>query len=157
VNVGGREQGCQPFTLNLLIARTTCPRLFPVINHCALSPTSPLSYFRFTALSILGSSLYLPRCTVRARPLLLSSAQLPVQNLCFQKRTSFISLDPNSAHDPRLLSSSFLAHCASMTRSCAHTHSGTQLFARTVVQLAAIALARAQHAPSRDHHCRQLG
>lgn len=37
MNVGGREQGCQPFTLNLLIARTTCPRLFPVINHCALS------------------------------------------------------------------------------------------------------------------------
>jgi len=46
---------------------------------------------------------------------------------------------------------------SSMTRSCAHTHSGSQIFARTIVQLEAIALARAQHVPSRDHHCRQLG
>jgi len=130
VNVGGREQGCQPFTLNLLIARTTCPRLFPLINHCALSPTSPLSYFRSTALPILSSSLYLPRCTVRARPSLLSSAQLPVQNLCFQNRTSFISLDPNSAHDPRPLSPSFSANCAAAllhdeilcTHSLGHTN-----------------------------------
>ena len=140
--------------LNLLIARTTCPRLFPLINHCALSrrarcPSSvrpsprsvcPHHHAERPSALVLSPDYRCRTCVSKTG--LASTALIPtLRTTRGPSRRHFSFCAAVLLHDDILRT---------------HTLGHTLIFARAL-HPAAIALARAQHVPSRDHHCRQLG